>query len=137
MISEEKFDWCEYYKFADSFSSSDNPAELRSGISRFYYSAFCTCRDYIIEHRLWGDNEELKEIMTSKSSKVHEKTYEIFQNNHFLNKQRRGRKIARLLFELRDKRNDADYKSEKYNVKYNHAFVKARTKKLLKEFKKL
>ena len=37
MSSEEKFDWCEYYNFADSFSSSDNPAELRSGISRLYY----------------------------------------------------------------------------------------------------
>ena len=85
MSSEEKFDWCEYYNFADSFSSSDNPAELRSGISRFYYSAFCTCRDYIIEHRLWGDDEELEKIMTSKSSKVHEKTYEIFHDNHFLN----------------------------------------------------
>ncbi len=129
MSSEEKFDWCEYYNFADSFSGSDNPAELRSGISRFYYSAFCICRDYIIEHRLWGGDEELEEIMTSKSAKVHEKTYEIFHDNPFLNRQRRGRKIARLLFELRDKRNDADYKSEKYNVKYNYAFVIAGAKK--------
>ena len=84
-----------------------------------------------------GDDEELEEIMTSKSSKVQEKTYEIFYDNPFLNRQRRGRKIARLLFELRDKRNDADYKSEKYNVKYNYAYVKARTKKLFDEFKKL
>ena len=137
MSSKGKFDWCEYYNFADSFSASDNPAELRSAISRFYYSAFCTCRDYIIDHRLWSDDKELEEIMTSKSSKVHEKTYEIFYNNPFLNKQGRGKKIARLLFDLRDKRNDADYKSENYNVKYNYAFVKARTKKLFDELKKL
>lgn len=137
MSSEEKFNWCEYYNFADSFSGSDNHAELRSGISRFYYSAFCICRDYIIEHRLWSGDEELKQIMTSKSSKVHEKTSEIFYNNPYLNRQRRGKKIARLLSELRDKRNDADYKSEKYNVKHNYAFVRARTKKLFEEFKKL
>ena len=127
MSSEEKFDWCEYYNFANSFSGSDNPDELRSGISRFYYSAFC--RDYIIEHGLWSDDEELEEIMTFKSSKVHEKTYEIFYDNPFLNRQRRGRKIARILSDLRDKRNDADYKSEKYNVKHSYVFVKARTKK--------
>ena len=137
MSSEEKFDWCEYYNFANSFSGSDNPDELRSGISRFYCSAFCICRDYIIEHGLWSDDEELEEIMTFKSSKVHEKTYEIFYDNPFLNRQRRGRKIARILSDLRDKRNDADYKSEKYNVKHSYAFVKARTKKLFDEFKKL
>ena len=137
MSSEEKFNWCEYYNFADSFSGSDNPAELRSGISRFYYSAFCICRDYIIEHRLWGNDKELEEIMASKSPKVHEKTSEIFYNNPYLNRQRRGKKIARLLSELRDKRNDADYKSEKYNVKHNYVFVRARTKKLFEEFKKL
>ena len=62
MSSEEKFDWCEYYNFANSFSSSDNPAELRSGISRFYYSAFCICRDYIIEHRLWVMMKNLKRL---------------------------------------------------------------------------
>ena len=137
MSSEEKFDWCEYYNFADSLSTSDNPAELRSGISRFYYSAFCTCRDYIIEHRLWGNDKELKEIMTSKSSKVHEKTCEIFYDNPFLNRQRRGRKIARILSDLRDKRNDADYKTENYDVKYYYTFAKSRAKKLFDEFKKL
>ena len=137
MSSEEIFDWYEFYKVADSFSNSDNPAELRSGISRFYYSAFCTCRDYIIKHRLWGNDDELKQIMNSKSSKVHEKTYEIFRDNPHLNRNRIGRKISRILFELREKRNDADYNSDMYNVKYNYNFVKARTKKLFEEFKKL
>ena len=75
--------------------------------------------------------------MTSKSSKVHEKTYEIFRDNHYLNRQLIGKKISRLLFDLREKRNDADYNSKMQHVNHNYNFVKARTKRLFKELENL
>ena len=137
MSSSDKFDWYEFYKVADSFSNSNNPAELRSGISRFYYAAFGSCKEYIIEHRLWGDDEKLKKDMTEKSAKVHEATAEIFWNNVYLNRHVDGRKIGRILNDIRKKRNDADYKSDKYNVKHAFAVVKSRVDQLFVEFNKL
>lgn len=137
MSSNDKFDWQDFYKVADSFSNSNDSAELRSGISRFYYAAFGSCKEYIIEHRLWGNDEELKEIMTEKSVKVHETTAEIFRNNVYINRYVDGHKISRILHDLRKKRNDADYNSDKYNVKFNFNFVKARANIVFQELKKL
>lgn len=49
MNKENLFNWCDFYNFADTFSDSNNSAELRSAISRMYYAIFCKSRDYIIE----------------------------------------------------------------------------------------
>ena len=134
MSSEEKFDWCEYYNFADSFSGSDNPAELRSGISRFYYAAFCICRDFLINHKLFLPNNE--NIIKSKSSKVHEEVVNTFFNQKFIEK-KYGKKIGRELSAMREKRNKADYESSNYAFKQDYLYVKKRAKIIFENLEKL
>lgn len=134
MNSGNKFDWCEYYNFANSFSDSDDDAELRSGISRFYYSSFCKCRDFLKDHKKFLGSES-KEIMNSQSSKVHAETVNILFNHKDL--QPYGAKIGNELSELRRRRNTADYDSSNYNVKSSYVYVKARVKIIFKDLKKL
>jgi uncharacterized protein (UPF0332 family) len=50
------FDWTQYLFLAqellkDSLSSSNNEAMLRSGISRAYYAAFCSARNFLRDQR--------------------------------------------------------------------------------------
>lgn len=134
MSSEEKFDWCEYYNFANSFSDSDNPAELRSGISRFYYSGFCTCRDFIINNKKYL-NKDNKKIMESENSEVHSETVKTFFEHNDLKPY--GKKIGRELSDLRKHRNKADYDSSDYNVKSNYNYVKARLNIIFSNLRKL
>ena len=47
------FNWCKYWNLANSYSGSEDDAELRDGISRFYYSAFCTSRNFLIDNKLF------------------------------------------------------------------------------------
>ena len=47
MCDEKSFDWKEYVKLANSYMNENNPAKQRTGISRFYYSSFCSSRDLI------------------------------------------------------------------------------------------
>lgn len=39
MKEHVKFDWYDYYLLAESFQT-ENPAKLRTGINRYYYSVF-------------------------------------------------------------------------------------------------
>lgn len=135
MSNEDKFDWCEFYNFANRFSDSDNPAELRCGVSRFYYSAFCICREYVYNH-LYLLDEKSKKDMTSGTAKVHRETINFFCNNKKID-QNVGKKIGRELYRIRKRRNKADYDSSNYNVKYDYAYVKARVNKIFENLKKL
>ena len=53
MTKNEKFDWYDYYLLAESFKT-DNPAKLRTGINRYYYSSFLESRDYLIENKIFS-----------------------------------------------------------------------------------
>ena len=52
-MKTEKFDWHEYYEFAKSCEDYKNEAKLRNGISKFYNSAFCLLRDFLIENKMF------------------------------------------------------------------------------------
>ena len=42
-----KFDWLEYFNLAKELAETSKEAELRSAVSRAYYSAFCLARNYL------------------------------------------------------------------------------------------
>ena len=53
MMENTKFDWYGYYELADSYDNENDPAKLRTGIGRFYYSSFLESRDYILNRKLF------------------------------------------------------------------------------------
>ena len=44
------FDWSTYLEVAQELASGGTEAKRRSSISRAYYSAFCTAREWLAEH---------------------------------------------------------------------------------------
>ena len=134
-MSNETYDWCNFYNFAKEFSDSDNPTELRIGISRFYYSAFCKCRDYIIENNLFLD-KKCKNTFEEESSEVHNEVRNVFYNNSRIDK-KYGKKIARALSDVREKRNKADYDSNNYKFRNDYDFVKAKVEMIFAYLDKL
>lgn len=130
MKEDEKFDWYDYYLLAESFQSG-NPAKLRTGINRYYYSSFLKSRDYLIENKIFL-NKKSKDIMTNKSSQVHDETRNIFRNHNLLNTSRKGEIIASELHELRKYRNMVDYDAENpKNIKFAYRYCKSRAKIVL------
>lgn len=95
------FDWNSYLNLACELVQSNNLApkeeHFRSAISRAYYAAFCRSRNYLIEKR----------DLTIPNHDAHSAVI-----NHFKNGRSASipRKVGDILFNLRDKRNDADYK---------------------------
>lgn len=136
MKKDEKFDWYNYYLLAESFKT-DDPAKLRTGINRYYYSSILESRDYLIENKIFL-NKDSKKNMTSEGSIVHEETRKIFKNHNSLNISRKGEIIANELLELRKYRNVVDYDAENpKNIKFAYDYCKARAKIVLKILKEL
>lgn len=111
MLNDAKFDWHEYFKLANSYNNENDSAKLRTGIGRFYYSAFLESRDFIIENELFL-NKISKGIMLSTSGSVHRETRLTFKNHSKLNSSKIGEKIAQRLNILRKYRNMIDYDSK-------------------------
>lgn len=109
--SNEKFDWHRYFKHAASYQNEIDAAKLRTGIGRFYYSAFLESRDHIIENKIFLNNFS-KRIMKSKSGRIHKETRHTFDRHHSLNHNNVGKKIAQRLNILRKYRNMVDYDSQ-------------------------
>lgn len=109
MKKEPQFDWNEFCKLGNSYIEDENPAKQRTGISRFYYCAFCSSRDLINEKETYI-NENSKKIMTGeKRGNVHEETRKIFKKHPAYKDDKKGRMISRNLNKLRKMRNEADY----------------------------
>ena len=109
MTKEEPFDWKEFYELGDSYIEDENPATQRTGISRFYYSAFCSSRDLINEKAAYL-NTTSKRIMTGeKRGNVHQETRKIFNEHPRYKNDKKCRMISRNLNKLRKMRNEADY----------------------------
>ncbi|MBQ6099620.1 MAG: hypothetical protein IJL02_07135 [Methanobrevibacter sp.] len=108
MMESEDFDWCGYYKLGDSYIHNNNQAKLRTGISRFYYAAFCKSRN-LLNRRKTYLNEKSRKIMTSKNADVHSETSRIFKNHEEYNREDIGKIISKELNKLRRMRNQADY----------------------------
>ena len=106
-----KFDWSEYFNLAKELAETSQEAELRSAVSRAYYSAFCLARNYLrdIQHdpKLWR-----------------QKTYDINAHQYvaekFIYNQSKSQimiEIGKDLSRLRKMRNKADYEDTMFNLK--------------------
>lgn len=128
MLNKTKFDWHGYYELAESYYEDEDPAKLRTGIGRFYYSSFLESRDHIINRKMFL-NKINKAIMLSTSGRIHRETRITFEQHPQLNQRNEGIKIAQKLNVLRKYRNMVDYDSEKpKNLKhaYNRCHLKSK-----------
>jgi len=103
-----EFNWSEFIDLGIEYINDNNPAKQRTGISRFYYGAFCSSRDLINKKGTYIDNES-KKIMTSKSADAHRETSKIFKHHEAYKKDEKGKIISKNLNKLRKMRNKADY----------------------------
>ena len=106
-----KFDWSEYFYLAKELAETSEEAELRSAVSRAYYSAFCLARNY------------LRDIQLDPRLSWH-KTYDINAHQYvaeeFIYHQSKSQimiEIAKDLTRLRIMRNKADYEDTMFNLK--------------------
>lgn len=95
------FDWQEYLKLASFLKSWSGPefdgeAARRCAVSRAYYAAFCTARNYAA--RQWG-------FVPKKQGVDHKRLREAFRDN-------RRPRIAQQLDRLRQHRNNCDYEDD-------------------------
>ncbi len=135
MLNNTKFDWYKYYKLAKSFENENDSAKLRTGIGRFYYSAFLESRDYIINRKLFLDKTS-EETMLSSSGRVHRETRITFKKHEKLNHTCSGKKIAQRLNVLRKYRNMVDYDSEKpKDLKYAYKRCQMKAKRIFELLK--
>jgi len=104
-----RFDWAKYLTLAReqvelSKKHTNKEALLRCAISRAYYSAFCSARNYL------RDVEKAKGL--GKSSKVHQVVIDQFADSTNTAKKDMGEVLRR----LRELRNHADYQDRFRNL---------------------
>lgn len=100
------FDWSHYLRLAEILVDTPEDALLkeaayRAAISRTYYAAFCSCRNYARDK----DN-----LLPSDKSDVHGQIIDHFSKSADSDKN----VIGKILRRLRDDRNSADYEDEYY-----------------------
>ena len=94
------FNWADYYRLSNSLVENQpvthDEAALRCAVSRSYYAAFCSARDWAVGH---------VRLVVSGRGTDHE-----IVRKHFLNSGNIDRRqIGLWLSRLRDDRNTADY----------------------------
>ena len=106
-----KFDWSEYFNLAKELAATSKEAELRSAVSRSYYSAFCLARNYLRDiqqyPRLWRN--------ITYDINAHKYVAEKFIYNQ--SKSQIMIEIGKDLSRLRKMRNKADYEDTMFNLK--------------------
>ena len=106
-----KFDWLEYFNLAKELAETSKEAELRSAVSRAYYSAFCLARNYLRDiqqyPRLWRN--------ITYDINAHKYVAEKFIYNQ--SKSQIMIEIGKDLSRLRKMRNKADYEDTMFNLK--------------------
>ena len=106
-----KFDWSEYFYLAKELAETSKEAELRSAVSRAYYSAFGLARNYLRDiqqyPRLWRNK--------TYDIKAHQYVAEKFIYNQ--SKSQTMIEIGKDLSRLRKMRNKADYEDTMFNLK--------------------
>ncbi|MEG4858309.1 HEPN domain-containing protein [Microcoleus sp. K1-B6] len=109
-----KFDWSAYFNLAKELAETSEEAELRSAVSRAYYSAFCLARNYL------RDIEQDPTLSRNKTDiNVHKYVADEFihhKSNH-KSKSQTMREIGNNLKRLRNMRNKADYEDTMFNLK--------------------
>ena len=106
-----KFDWSEYFNLAKELAETSEEAELRSAVSRAYYSAFCLARNYL---RDIPQDPRLSRNQTYDIN-AHQYVAEKFIYNQ--SKSQTMIEIGKDLNRLRKMRNKADYDYTMFNLK--------------------
>jgi len=104
-----KFDWSEYFNLAKELAETSKEAELRSAVSRAYYSAFCLARNYL------RDIEQDPRLSHNQTDiNVHKYVADEFI--HHKSKSKTMIEIGKDLNRLRPRRNKADYEDIIFNL---------------------
>ena len=116
MTNSDYFNWYWLHELGSVLLDSDDEAYLRTAINRFYFSAFCEARDYLIRNKIYH-NKKLKDMLRSNSGNTHLATRTIYYNANEFDNKKIGYKISTTLKDLRDIRNTADYETKSKNFK--------------------
>ena len=96
-------DWSEYFNLAKELAETSKEAELRSAVSRAYYSAFCLARNY------WRDIQQDPRLSRNKTYDINDHQYVAEEFIHNQSKSQTMIEIGQNLNRLRKMRNKADY----------------------------
>jgi len=106
-----KFDWSEYFYLAKELAETSEEAELRSAVSRAYYSAFCLARNY------WRDIQQDPRLWRHKTYDINAHQYVAEKFIYNQSKSQTMIEIGKDLSRLRKMRNKADYEDTIFNLK--------------------
>lgn len=99
------FDFADFFDSAEKLVKLGGEANIRSGISRYYYSDLGSVRTYLVE--IMGEHEFLN------GNKIHKRIY----NRLFDSNDNTEVSIGEKLLDLKELRNEADYD---WNLELNH-----------------
>ncbi len=106
-----KFDWSEYFNVAKELAETSKEAELRSAVSRAYYSAFCLARNYL------RDIQQYPRLWRNKTYDINAHQYVAEKFIYNQSKSQTMIEIGKDLSRLRKMRNKADYEDTMFNLK--------------------
>ena len=106
-----KFDWSEYFNLAKELAETSKEAELRSAVSRSYYSAFCLARNYL------RDIQQDTKLWRKKTYDINAHQYVAEKFIYNQSKSQIMIEIGKDLSRLRKMRNKADYEDTMFNLK--------------------
>jgi uncharacterized protein (UPF0332 family) len=106
-----KFDWSEYFNLAKELGETSKEAELRSAVSRAYYSAFCLARNYL------RDIQQYPRLWRNKTYEINAHQYVAEKFIYNQSKSQTMIEIGKDLSRLRKMRNKADYEDTMFNLK--------------------
>ena len=106
-----KFDWSVYFNLAKELAETSKEAELRSAVSRAYYSAFCLARNYL------RDIQQGPRLWRKKTYDINAHQYVADEFMHHQSKSQIMIEIGKDLTRLRKMRNKADYEDTIFNLK--------------------
>ena len=106
-----KFDWSEYFNLAKELAETSKEAELRSAVSRAYYSAFCLARNYL------RDIQQYRRLWRNKTYDINAHKYVAEKFIYNQSKSQIMIEIGKDLSRLRKMRNKADYEDTMFNLK--------------------
>ncbi|MEG4628907.1 HEPN domain-containing protein [Microcoleus sp. AR_TQ3_B6] len=106
-----KFEWSEYFYLAKELAETSKEAELRSAVSRAYYSAFCLARNYL------RDLQQDPKLWRKKTYDINAHQYVAEKFIYNQSKSQIMIEIGKDLSRLRKMRNKADYEDTMFNLK--------------------
>ena len=105
-----KFDWSEYFYLAKELTETSKESELRSAVSRAYYSAFCLARNYL---------RDIQQYPTLWRNITYDINAHKYVAEKFIYNQSKSQimiEIGKDLNRLRKMRNKADYEDTMFNL---------------------